>query len=134
MFLVTRYKENFKITKGNWKYFRTKNELVKIYESFEEGENSKIVDNEFFGYTRITVEQPKVENGEVVRNNKGYPKPDSKLRDYEIIPLNSDIQEYYEKEVKPYFSDSWIDKTKTKIGYEISFNKEFYHLVKTFII
>ena len=58
------------------------NLLVKIilmkllkYENFEENENSIIVNNEFFGYTKITIEQPKIENGEVLRNNKGYPNP-----------------------------------------------------------
>jgi len=37
-----------------------------------------------------------------------------------------DINGYFEKEVKPYAPDAWIDETKTKKGYEINFAKEFY--------
>ena len=70
-----------------------KEEILQIYEKFEENEFSKIFDNEFFGYTKITIEQPKVENGLVLRDKKGYPKPDSKLRDYERSPLSEDIEE-----------------------------------------
>ena len=48
------------------------------------------------------------------------------MRDYEIIPYDDDINLYFEKELKPFSPDAWVDKSKTKIGYEISFNKEFY--------
>lgn len=51
---------------------------------------------------------------------------DSELRDTENVPLKEDIEEYFEREVLPYVSDAWIDKSKTKIGYEINFNKYFY--------
>ena len=51
---------------------------------------------------------------------------DSDLRDTENVPLKEDIEEYFEREVLPYVSDAWIDKSKTKIGYEINFNKYFY--------
>ena len=102
------------------------NEIIKIYENFEENENSIIVNNEFFGYTKITIEQPKIENGEVLRNNKGYPKPDSKLRDYERVSFSDDIEEYFSREVEPHLPNSWIDFDKSKIGYEINFNKYFY--------
>ncbi|NOZ91081.1 MAG: SAM-dependent DNA methyltransferase [Epsilonproteobacteria bacterium] len=51
---------------------------------------------------------------------------ETELRDSESIPLDSNIQEYFEKEVKPYVSEAWIDIDSVKIGYEISFNKYFY--------
>lgn len=51
---------------------------------------------------------------------------DPQLRDSENIPLNEDIDEYIAREVLPYVNDAWIDKTKTKIGYEINFNRFFY--------
>lgn len=51
---------------------------------------------------------------------------DSDLRDTENVPLKEDIEEYFEREVLPYVPDAWIDKSKTKIGYEINFNKYFY--------
>lgn len=57
---------------------------------------------------------------------KGKKQPDSNLRDSEKIPLKTDIEAYFEKEVKPYYSDAWIDRSKDKIGYEINFTKYFY--------
>ena len=101
-------------------------QLLHMYENFEENEHSKIFDNEFFGYTKVTIEQPKVENFEVVKDKKGNPKPDSKLRDSERIPLSDDIEEYFSREVKPHLPNSWIDYDKSKVGYEINFTKYFY--------
>jgi type I restriction enzyme M protein len=48
------------------------------------------------------------------------------LRDSESIPLAENIHAYFLKEVKPHVEEAWIDLDKTKIGYEISFNKYFY--------
>ncbi len=101
-------------------------EILQTYEKFEENEYSKIFDNEFFGYTKITIEQPKVENGEIVKDKKGDPKPDSKLRDYERVPKSQDIEQYYSREVEPHLPNSWIDFDKSKEGYEINFTKYFY--------
>ena len=101
-------------------------EILQTYEKFEENEYSKIFDNEFFGHTKITIEQPKVENGEIVRDKKGSPKPDSKLRDYERVPLSEDIEQYFSREVEPHLPNSWIDFDKSKEGYEINFTKYFY--------
>tara|TARA_A100001388_G_scaffold234444_1_gene187750 strand:+ start:1 stop:864 length:864 start_codon:yes stop_codon:yes gene_type:complete len=100
--------------------------LFKIYKSFEEGEFSKIYSNNFFGYTKVVVEQPLKENSEVVTNKKGDPKPDSSKRDNERVPLSDDINEYFRKEVQPHLKDSWMDRTKDKVGYEINFRKYFY--------
>lgn len=50
----------------------------------------------------------------------------SDLRDYENIPLKERVHDYFLREVKPHVQESWIDLDKTKIGYEISFNKYFY--------
>ena len=101
-------------------------QLLQTYQNFEDNEHSKIFDNEFFGYTKVTIEQPKVENGEVVRDKKGNPKPDSKLRDSERVPLSEDIEEYFNREVEPHLPNSWIDFNKSKVGYEINFTKYFY--------
>ena len=38
----------------------------------------------------------------------------------------SSIYDYFLREVKPHVPEAWIDLEKTKIGYEISFNKYFY--------
>jgi len=110
--------------------------ITKLYGDFVENEFVKILPNEFFGYHRITVEQPlKDEDGNVVQS-KGKPKPDTKLRDYENISflqmgdngklIPQSIEEYFEREVKPHLPDAWIDETKTKTGYEINFTKYFY--------
>jgi type I restriction enzyme M protein len=101
-------------------------QLLHTYQNFEENEHSKIFENEYFGYTKITIEQPKVENGEVVRDKKGNPKSDSKLRDYERVPLSDDIEEYFYREVEPHLPNSWINFDKSKVGYEINFTKYFY--------
>lgn len=51
---------------------------------------------------------------------------DSDLRDSEKIPVKEDIYEYFQREVRPYVDDAWINLPPTKIGCEISFNKYFY--------
>ncbi len=103
--------------------------ITKIYTAFEEGELSKIFDNADFGYTKVTVERPLKENEKAAKDSKGNYKPDPSLRDYEKIPLKEDIGEYFSKEVKPYVPDAWVDRSKDKIGYEISFTKYFYKYV-----
>ena len=110
--------------------------ITQIYGNFQENEFCKILPNEYFGYWRVTVEQPLRENGKIVKDRNKQPKPDTSLRDYENIPfLKKDangqlipqtIEEYFEAEVKPHLPESWIDPTKTKIGYEINFTKYFY--------
>jgi type I restriction enzyme M protein len=42
------------------------------------------------------------------------------------VPLSEDIGTYFEREVRPHVPDAWIDESKTKIGYEIPFNRHFY--------
>ena len=109
-------------------------QIVELYTNFEETERAKIYPNDFFGYTKVTVERPLIERQEVlgeeqefvVRDKKGNPKPDTKLRDYERVPLTENIEDYYQREVKPHLPDSWIDRKKDKVGYEINFNRYFY--------
>lgn len=111
--------------------------ITKLYGDFEENEFVKIYPNEFFGYWRVTVEQPLRDlNGKIETNGKGEQKPDNSLRDYENIPfmkynknkklVSQTIAEYFDREVRPNLPDSWIDESKTKIGYEINFTKYFY--------
>jgi type I restriction enzyme M protein len=111
--------------------------ITKLYGDFEENEFVKIYPNEFFGYWRVTVEQPlRNAKGKVETNSKGEPKPDTSIRDYENITflkynenkklIPQTIAEYFKREVKPNLPDSWVDESKTKIGYEINFTKYFY--------
>ena len=57
---------------------------------------------------------------------KGKPQPDAALRDTENVPLNEDVETYFKREVLPHAPDAWIDHDKTKVGYEIPFNRHFY--------
>ena len=103
-----------------------KDYILKVYNDFKENEISKIFSNEFFGYRKLTIEQPLVHEGKIVKDKKGNIKPDGSLRDMERIPLDVDIDDYFEKEVKPHLPNSWVDKDKTSVGYEINFTKYFY--------
>jgi len=92
---------------------------------------SRIFKNEDFGYHTITVERPlRDESGKVVLATKGKlkgkPQPDANLRDTENVPLSEDVQAYFKREVLPHAPDAWIDHEKTKVGYEIPFNRHFY--------
>ena len=101
-------------------------EITRIYGDFIENEISQIYNNEDFGYTKIVVERPlKNENGELILKN-GKKQPDSSLRDTETVPLKEDIDEYFKREVLPFVPDAWIDKKKSKVGYEIPFTRYFY--------
>jgi type I restriction enzyme M protein len=68
----------------------------------------------------------KDETADICMKNKIEAEPDADLRDTENVQLKEDIYKYFEREVKPHVSDAWIDETKTKIGYEIPFTRQFY--------
>lgn len=113
--------------------------ILKAYSEFankEYAENnisveSKVFENDEFGYKRVTVESPEYnENGKIIKDKKGNIKPDSNKRDYENIPVKEDIKEYFEREVLPYNSEAWIDDKKTQLGYEIPFTRYFYKYVQ----
>ena len=110
--------------------------IVKAYGSFENcavyGDKSgiycesKIFETVEFGYNKIVVERPqRDENGEIVLK-KGKPVADASLRDTESVSLTQDIDRDFEREVLPYAEDAWIDKKKTKVGYEIPMTRYFY--------
>ncbi len=182
--------------------------IVKLYGEFQNNENSKLFDNEDFGYSTIIVERPlrlnfqasperisrlkdqrefknnekeladiemaissldheklyknreeffkdledvcftkgvslsnetfkavslalseRDETADICLDRKGKPEPDPDLRDRENVPLKQDIQAYFDREVKPYVPDAWIDFSKTKVGYEIPFTRQFYKYV-----
>lgn len=113
--------------------------IVKIYGDYTDGtfkdvdENgneiivkSKVLDSVTLGYNKITVESPELdeEGNKVIKNKK--PVADAKKRDTENVPLDEDIDTYFKREVLPYNPDAWVDKKKTKVGYEIPFTRTFY--------
>lgn len=111
-------------------------DITRLFGNFEEFTRddvpiSRIFANDAFGYHTITVERPeRDEAGKVVLATKGKgkdkPMPDSNLRDTENVPLSDDITAYFKREVLPHAPDAWIDTDKTKVGYEIPFNRHFY--------
>ena len=112
--------------------------ILKAYSEFNNKEykendkvvESKIFDNSDFGFYRITIESPAVnEKQEIIKDKKGNIKADSSKRDYENVPLKEDIDEYFGREILPYNTNAWIDKKKTQIGYEIPFTRYFYKYV-----
>ena len=111
-------------------------EITRLFGNFEEAWDgkkpiSRIFNNTDFGYRTITVERPlRDEHGHIVLGSKGKlkgkPQPDSRLRDTENVPLTEDVNAYFQREVLPHAPDAWIDHDKTKVGYEIPFNRHFY--------
>jgi type I restriction enzyme M protein len=111
-------------------------EITRLFGQFIEASSagkpiSRIFKNEAFGYRTITVERPLrdasgtlllAEKGKL----KGKPQADANLRDIENIPLSEDIEPYFGREVLPHAPDAWVDHEKTKVGYEIPFNRQFY--------
>lgn len=90
---------------------------------------SKVFDNDYFGYTKVTVLTPILdENGQPILK-KGKPQPDKAKTDTESIPLNEDIDEFIKKNVLPYNEFAYLDRKKDKIGYEIPFTRLFYKFV-----
>ncbi len=92
---------------------------------------SRIFKNADFGYRTITVERPlRDAAGKIMLGEKGKLKgklqSDPSLRDTENVPLSEDVESYFKREVLPHAPDAWIDQDKTKVGYEIPFNRHFY--------
>jgi type I restriction enzyme M protein len=116
-------------SKRKWITPEQSDELFDIYQSFEEGEFSKVYSNNFFGYTKVVVEQPLYEDGKLKTDKKGNPKPDTSKRDNERVPLSENVDDYFQREVKPHLLNSWMDRSKDKIGYEVNFTKYFYKFV-----
>jgi type I restriction enzyme M protein len=111
-------------------------EITRLFGEFKEANRdgvpiSRIFENEDFGYTTITVERPERDAaGNVVLGlkgkAKGKPVADASLRDTENVPLSEDVLAYFKREVLPHAPDAWIDPDKTKMGFEIPFNRHFY--------
>lgn len=100
--------------------------LNKEYTLDDRRVESKIMNNEEFGFYKVTVESPeRDEEGNIILK-KGKPKADAALRDTEDIPWTEDIDAYFKREIKPFNPEAWIDKKKTKVGYEIPFTRLFY--------
>lgn len=77
------------------------------------------------------------EDAVVCTDSKGNREADTDLRDHELVPLNENWQDYFEREVLPFVPDAWVDQSYTddkdggvgRVGYEINFNRYFYKYV-----
>ncbi len=98
-----------------------------VYHDGELRVESKVFDNDFFGYTKVTVITPLLgADGKPVLKH-GKPQPDKSVKpDTETIPLQEDIDAYMKKNVLPYNPYAYLDRSKDKIGYEIPFTRLFY--------
>lgn len=112
--------------------------ITKVYKEFENKEydenghyvESKVLDNKSFGYTKVVVETPLMDEKGNPILKKGKFQPDKSKRDTEIIPLEDDVDEYFKKNVLPYNPKAWMDRSQDKIGYEIPFTRLFYKFVE----
>lgn len=112
--------------------------ITKVYTEFENKEydenghhvESKVLDNASFGYTKVVVETPLMDEKGNPILKKGKIQPDKSKRDTEIISLEEDIDEYFKKNVLPYNPKAWMDRSQDKIGYEIPFTRLFYKFVE----
>ena len=164
--------------------------IAKLYLDFVETPESKIFDNDEFGYWLITVDRPlrlrvdllnpipegtlkaadlkawqdavaalpsgtpmddwdmfarttglratllkKVRPHIAVRDENAMPvrgEADTELRDSERVPFKyaGGVEAFFDKEVRPFVPDAWIDEDKTQVGYELSFTKYFYKPVQ----
>jgi len=112
--------------------------IVKAYNSFDNLEfnedglfvESKVFDNAYFGYTKVTVETAETDDkgNEVLK--KGKKQAIKGKTDSEIIPLTEDVEQYFDNNVLPFNEHAFMDRTKDKIGYEIPFTKIFYKFVE----
>ena len=111
--------------------------IIKAYDSFEDGVfedgdlnvESKIFDNDYFGFTKVSVETPLCDESGRPILKKGKMQPDKSKSDNEIIPLQDDIDEYMKKNVLPYNPLAYLDRSKNKVGYEVPFTRLFYKFV-----
>jgi type I restriction enzyme M protein len=105
--------------------------LVKNRETFAEKMKTAFtragvkVPEALFGKILLALAQ-RDETADVCTDAKGHPEPDPELRDYENVPLKEDVAAYMAREVLPHVPDAWVDESKTKVGYEIGFNRYFY--------
>ncbi len=100
-----------------------------IYEESGLAVESKVFDNSYFGFTKVTVETAQVDDSGKPLLKRGRKQPVKGASDTEIIPLSEDIEAYMAKNVLPYNPHAYIDPAKDKIGYEVPFTRLFYKFV-----
>lgn len=115
-----------------------------VYEDNKRSCESKIVDASEFGYVKVAVIAPELdENGNVKTNKRGSVVYDKSKNDTESVPIGKvildpkkdllkdpvikkTIEDYMDREVRPYVKYAEIDPKKSKVGFEIPFTRHFY--------
>ena len=87
---------------------------------------AKVLSSISLGYNKVTIESPIIDAKGNPVLKKGKKQADTSKRDTENIPLDEDIDEYFNREVFPFNPNAWIDHSKDKVGYEIPFTSTFY--------
>ena len=103
-----------------------RDKILNLYRGFKDNKHSKIFDNDDFGHKKINLLHHLIVDGKKQFNKNKKPKHDPNKSDFERVPLNKDIEDHYNEEVKPFNPDTWFDLTSEKVGYDINFNKYFY--------
>lgn len=114
------------------------NLIIKAYNAFENETyeagslvvESKTFDNAYFGYTKVVVETAQTDEQGKKLLKKGKPIAVKGKTDNEIIPLEENVDEYFEKNVLPFNELAYMDRNKDKIGYEVPFTRIFYKFVE----
>ena len=122
-----KLQKNILITLSNLKsknVIRNREKFITLLKKEFKKTNAQVSDSLFKVILKSLSERD--ETADICKNSKGKPESDSELRDYENIPLKEDIKTYMEKEVLPHVPDAWINESRTKVGYEINFNRYFY--------
>lgn len=111
-----------KANKG--KLYRDRKEFLSDLKSLDREQGVKLDASELKAIIAALSERG--ENAEICRDRDGKPEPDPELRDTEMVPLKENVEAYFKREVLPHVPDAWIEHEKTKVGYEIPFNRHFY--------
>lgn len=106
--------------------------IIEWFVNMVENEHSQVLPNDAFGYWKISVLHPQKDaNGVIITDKRGKKQPNKALTESEIVPFSYEggIDGFFEREIRAYTPDAWINKNATKIGYDLSFEKYFHKAV-----
>ena len=108
--------------------------IIEAYTSFENEKfikdnlivESKVFENEYFGFTKLTIETAmRDEKGNLILK-KGVKQPVKGETDYECISLVDNLEEFIKENYTSINPNVFVDRKKDKIGYAIPFTRLFY--------
>ncbi|EOH8871165.1 N-6 DNA methylase [Campylobacter jejuni] len=116
--IIIEKPKSIEILKDDEKFakFKDKDKILEKLQELEQNPQDFEDRNEFISF--LGVKLKKSEENLIIDSDK--------TNNTEKIPLKTNIQNYYDTEVKPYVKNSWIAWDSASVGYEILFNKYFY--------